>query len=106
MTDACEHENFICQVVVTRLTDSGRFSADVRIRCAGCGVPMSFIGLPAGIDLNGAACSIDATEARLAIAPQGEVVSALEGGSPVGFSARRTSPRNTEAKDGETDDES
>ncbi|HKB35360.1 MAG TPA: hypothetical protein VKD72_02835 [Gemmataceae bacterium] len=39
------------------------------IRCEQCGTPFRFIGLPAGLGLNGAAVSVDGTEARLAIAP-------------------------------------
>lgn len=85
----CKHENFAAQVDVTRLEDIGRFTADVRIECVDCGVPMRFIGLPAGVSLNGAAVSIDATEARLAIAPKNEVIPALEDGSIHGFSVRR-----------------
>jgi len=89
MSEACQHADFIANVAVNRLEDSGRFSADVRIQCKDCGIPFRFIGLPAGLDLNGAATSADATEARLAIAPKGEVINAIEGGSPVGFSIRR-----------------
>jgi hypothetical protein len=51
-------------------------------------MPFRFIGLPAGLDLNGAAVSADACEARLAIAPKGEVLSEIEGGV-VGFSVRK-----------------
>lgn len=85
---ACSHLNFSASVDVSRLEDVGRFTADVRIRCDDCGCPMRFIGLPAGVDLNGAAVSVDGTEARLAIAPKGEVVSELEG-TPVGFTVRK-----------------
>lgn len=84
----CEHKNFDAEVDVTRLEDSGRFQADVRIRCRDCGKPFRFIGLPAGLDLNGAATSVDATEGRFAIAPKGEVLSALDG-APLGFSVRQ-----------------
>lgn len=89
----CLHENFEANVDVSRLPDEEggpvkRYQADVRIRCTQCGVPFRFIGLPAGLDLNGAAVSVDACEARLAIAPKGEVVSVLEGGV-VGFSVRK-----------------
>src|SRR4029453_8701659 len=63
-----------------------RFVADVRIRCEQGGTPFRFIGLPAGLDLNGAAASVDGTEARLAIAPKGEVVTPIEGGG--GFTVR------------------
>lgn len=85
----CDHPEFEASVEVSRLVDSGRFAADVRIHCRKCLVPMRFIGLPAGLDLNGAAVSLDATEARLAIAPKGEVIPELDGGEPSGFSVRR-----------------
>lgn len=85
----CNHEDFAANVAVIRLSDTGRFQADITIKCSQCGVPMRFIGLPAGVDLNGAAVSVDGTEGRFAIAPQGEVVNVIEGG-PVGFTARRT----------------
>lgn len=86
--EKCEHRVFDAEVDVTRLEDTGRFTADVRIKCKHCGLPFRFIGLPAGCDLNGAATSVDATEARLAIAPKGEVVTILEGAF-AGFSVRR-----------------
>lgn len=86
----CKHKNFDANVEVSRLEDIGRFTADVRIHCRDCGVPMRFIGLPAGVDLNGAAVSADATEARLAIAPRGEVIPPIEG--PQGFSIRKHEP--------------
>lgn len=89
----CPHENFMADVQVARMptVEGGpikRYMADVRVKCNDCGLPFRFIGLPAGLDLNGASVSIDATEARLAIAPKGEVVSVLEGGV-VGFSIRK-----------------
>ena len=85
----CKHEGFEAKVDVDRLVDTGRFMADIKIWCTQCEIPMRFIGLPAGLDINGAAVSVDATEARMAIAPKGEVVPALEGGVPAGFSVRR-----------------
>lgn len=91
----CKHENFEAQVDVNRLQhkegdDSKlRFTADVRIRCTECGVPMRFIGLPAGLDLNGASVSADGCEGRFAIAPKGEVVNVIEG-APLGFTIRRS----------------
>lgn len=88
MDGPCSHPDFRANVTVSRLQDSGRFSADVTIRCAACGVPFRFLGLPAGLDLNGAAVSVDGTEARLAIAPPGEVNSFMDG-APQGFSVRR-----------------
>lgn len=87
-TDGCDHPGFNASVEVSRLEDIGRFTADVKIECAVCGVPMRFIGLPTGLDLNGASVSVDGTEGRFAIAPKGEVVSELEG-TPVGFTVRK-----------------
>jgi len=84
----CQHTNFHADVDVTRIEDTGQFTADVRIKCDDCKVPMRFLGLPAGLDLNGAAVSVDGTEARLSIAPKGEVVTELEG-TPQGFTVRK-----------------
>lgn len=89
----CEHHNFAAEVDVNRLPEKEggpilRYSADVRIKCADCGLPFRFIGLPAGLDLNGAATSVNAEEARLAIAPKGQVISVVEGGV-TGFSIRK-----------------
>jgi hypothetical protein len=84
----CPHMEFTTEVDVNRLEDTGRFQADIRIKCVGCGIPFRFIGLPAGLDLNGAAVSVDGTEGRFAIAPKGEVITPLEGVG--GFTVRRT----------------
>lgn len=84
----CTHPGFDAIVTVNRLGDAGRFQADVRVQCGACGTPFRFIGLPAGVDLNGAAVSVDGTEGRFAIAPKGEVVTPLDGVG--GFTVRRT----------------
>jgi hypothetical protein len=86
----CKHENFDCHVTVARIEDIGRFMADVTIRCTQCGTPFRFIGLPSGMDFDGASVSVDACEARLAIAPKGEVISQLDEKTPAGFTIRRT----------------
>ena len=85
----CNHPDFSGHLHVTRLEDTKRFTVDVTVKCAACGVPFRFLGLPAGLDLNGAAVSASGEEARLTIAPRGEVLSFLDG-APVGFTARRT----------------
>lgn len=66
---ACEHKEFLAHVTVNRLEDSGRFNADIRVRCTECGMAFRFLGLKPGLDLDGAAVSADGLEARLAIAP-------------------------------------
>jgi len=83
----CPHKTFHCEVTVNRLDDTGRFSADVRVICTDCDTPFRFLGLPLGLDLNGACVSFDGTEARLAIAPKGEAVPPLIGVE--GFTIRK-----------------
>lgn len=79
VTTPCEHPSFDAHVAVNRLADTGRFTADVRISCRACGVPMRFLGLPLGLDINSATVSTDGTEARLGIAPRGEDVPMVDG---------------------------
>jgi len=85
----CPHEHFNAHVSVNRLSDSGRFSADIRIKCIDCGEPFRFLGLPAGVDLNGASVSIDGTEANLAIGTKETVANIIDGDCPVGYTVRR-----------------
>ena len=89
----CEHVNFEANVAVALMpsVEGGpinRWMADVTVKCAECGLPFRFIGLPAGMDLNSPCVSVNAEEARMPIAPRGHVLSELEGG-PQGFSVRR-----------------
>ncbi len=65
----CEHKDFEALVTINRLEDATRFVADVRIICLECKRPFRFLGLPAGIHPELPSVSIDATEARLPIAP-------------------------------------
>lgn len=85
----CDHPAFEAYVAVNRLEDSKRFAADVRIRCVKCGVPFRFLGLPCGVDLNGAAVSADGTQARLAIGTHETVANIIDGNCPVGFTVRK-----------------
>lgn len=85
----CPHEEFHADVRVDRLEDSGRFCADITIKCVQCGTPFRFLGLPCGLDLNGAAVSVDGTEARLAIGTPETVANMLDGVCPLGFTVRR-----------------
>jgi hypothetical protein len=75
----CKHCAFDCNVDINRLEDIGRFVADVTIKCAECGVPFRFLGLPIGLDINSAMVSPDGTEARMGVAPRGESVPEAKG---------------------------
>lgn len=90
----CDHPDFRANMAVSRITDTRQFQADVTIQCSVCGMPFRFIGLPCGLDMNGAAVSVDGTEARLAIAPRSQVETPLDNpqsGSDacLGFTVRR-----------------
>lgn len=65
----CQHLDFAAQVNVARITDTGRFMAEVTIQCAVCGLSFHFLGMPAGLHPTEPTVNPDATEARLPIAP-------------------------------------
>lgn len=65
----CQHKNFYANCDVNRIIDTGKFSVDIKIHCEDCGLPFSFMGLPCGLDCDGAAVSPDGTEGRFAIRP-------------------------------------
>lgn len=69
---SCAHHDFIADVRVARLKDTGRFMAEITINCAQCHKPFQFLGLEPGLDLQGARVSIDGLEANIAICPKGE----------------------------------
>ncbi len=70
----CEHLNFRCEAKVFRLTDGDDgpvtgYSADIRIKCAGCGLPFRFRGLAAGSHHAEPRVSANALELRAPIEP-------------------------------------
>lgn len=84
----CTHQtNHSASVTVNHFQDTGRFMADIKVICADCGLPFQFLGLPLGLNLSGAAMSVDGQEARMAIAPAGRVLHPLEGLSGFGVKA-------------------
>lgn len=93
----CVHLNFLADVSVSRLKNEeeapddqpvSNYLAEVKIKCSECGKPFRFIGLPCGVDLTGAAVSIDGQEARLRILPYDQVLTPLEG--LTGFTVKRS----------------
>ena len=84
----CKHMNFGAHVRVARLEDSGRFMVEIRVACCDCGKPFQFIGLPPGLDLDGATVSLDGLEANLAICPEGQRPSPMQ--SLMGYTINNT----------------
>lgn len=74
----CKHHEFSASVKVARLEDTGRFMAEVTVRCSECGEPFQFLGLEPGVHLDGARVSIDGLEANLAICPASAKPSPLQ----------------------------
>lgn len=70
--EKCPHMRFDAAVAVARLEDSGRFLAEITIKCVDCNRPFRFLGLKAGLDTAGAMMSPDGQEARIAIVPADE----------------------------------
>lgn len=67
----CEHKDFAARVAVNRLEDTGRFTADVTIKCSECGEPFRFLGLAAGSSPYEPKVSVDGLELRAPIEPKG-----------------------------------
>lgn len=65
----CQHLKFESMVTVIRIQNLGKFQANIVIRCADCGQPFEFVGLPRGMNIEGPAVSLDGLEARLAVRP-------------------------------------
>jgi hypothetical protein len=90
----CEHMNFRAMVKVGRLTASETddtvvwYDAEITIECIECGKPFEFVGLPCGMSPFEPLCSVDGTEARMPIKPQGEDMPVKAEGL-AGFKLRR-----------------
>lgn len=68
---ACPHPNFDVALVVKRFEATGKYVAEIRIRCAHCDEPFVFLGdLPVGVNLSGVATSLDRHELRAGIYPE------------------------------------
>ena len=85
----CKHEAFHVAANIHGFEDTGGFLAEIRINCRQCGHPFQFMGLELGLNLNGAAMDVDGQEARLAIAPVGEIPQPLDKGLVSGFRVKQ-----------------
>jgi hypothetical protein len=74
----CRHENFAADVAVNRIGEDdpgnttglpNHYSADIRVRCADCGEPFRWIGVPAGLSPAEPRSSADETELRAPLCP-------------------------------------
>ena len=49
------------------------YVAEIRIKCKDCQIQFQFIGMPLGVSYDKPMMGVDGLEARLPIAPQGEI---------------------------------
>lgn len=68
--NTCKHEDFFCKVDVNRMEDSGRFMADLTVKCNQCQQPFHFQGVTEfGLLWTAPSLNFDSTELHLPIAP-------------------------------------
>ena len=70
----CQHAGFSVQANVTRLTDGDGgpvtgYTTDITVKCADCGLPFRWLGLPGGSHHSEPRVSADALELRAPIEP-------------------------------------
>ena len=75
---SCKHKEFKAIVNVTHLQDSGKFVAEISIKCVQCGTPFQFMGLPPGVNFDGATVSLDGKEVCIGIRPEGSTPNPLQ----------------------------
>jgi hypothetical protein len=85
----CQHKDFRAHVVVNRIEDVGRFTADVRINCAECGLPFEFVGVgECGFSYEHPTVDPSAQELRVPVRPKGcEILPGMKG--PIGYKVER-----------------
>lgn len=98
-TKPCEHMNFIGQVNVYRLSDveggpiTG-FTTGIEVKCADCGLPFRFKGIPFGSHPAEPRLRVDGEELRAPIEPAyaRSILGRSEGGAVTELSAASPSP--------------
>jgi hypothetical protein len=80
MNKDCAHtKTHTTTTEINHFADSGGYMVEIGVKCGECGQPFRFLGLPLGLNLNGATISIDGLTARLAVAPANRSLHPLEG---------------------------
>jgi len=86
--EQCLHnKNTSANVRIDYLEDTGRYMCEVSLKCEDCGQPFRFLGLPLGLNMNGAAMNVDGLAARLAIMPADRIPHPLQGVTGFGVKA-------------------
>lgn len=67
----CQHGEHRVKAKVSYMEDSGRWVVDITLRCTQCDEAFRFLGLPAGSSFTHPTVSMDSTELRAPIEPEG-----------------------------------
>jgi hypothetical protein len=65
----CRHEQHESAVRIHHFVDTGRWNAEIQIRCLQCKAPFRFLGIAAGLSWEGPTCSVEGEELRIPIEP-------------------------------------
>jgi hypothetical protein len=82
----CPHFNFVAQVNVARIEDTGLKYAEITIRCTDCNKPAEFRGLPYGLSPDQPMASPDNREIRAPFLCEGDEYN----GKGIGFTVRQS----------------
>ena len=70
MDDAiCNHPDFDAHFSIARLLDIDAYQMDITVKCAACGMPFKFLGVPGGWSSKKPMTSITGMELSAPIAP-------------------------------------
>jgi hypothetical protein len=86
---SCDHQQFAGAVEVSRLTGTEGgpvtgYAADIKIKCADCGRPFRFVGVPGGVSPNQPTVSLAGDELRAPIEPMPAWIAASLASTPSG----------------------
>jgi hypothetical protein len=85
MVKDCAHiKTHTTMTELNHFTDSGGYMVEISLKCGECGQPFRFLGLPLGLNMNGATMSMDGLTARIAILPANRSFHPLEGATGFG----------------------
>jgi len=68
----CTHPEHSVFCGMAAMLDSGKWMAEIEIRCARCGEAFRFVGLPAGLSFEQPSTSIDGLQLLAPVEPEGE----------------------------------
>lgn len=82
---ACRHEKIEVKHRIKYIEALDRYVLSVIVQCAQCQAYFRFLGLPRGVDLEGATLAVDGTTGLFGIYPENQTPKVLSPDTPVGM---------------------